>query len=139
MNKKIKAFIKWPKKLKKLFFACLFLALFFDLLKKIVSLETLLNISKKPHIFIKPSFSEEKLFEACEMVDKISNNLIKISCMSKVLILKKYFANSEILEIIIGIRSKNNVFESHAWINNEAYLKLENDEFMSFKKLYEYS
>ena len=138
MNKKLSAFFKWPNDKKKVIFICLYLAVFFNLSKKILSLEALLDYSRKPLAFGKSTFSEKNLIETHEMINKISRNFINISCLSKVLIIKKYFADSERLVINIGIRSVNDNFESHAWINHESYLKLENDEFMSFEKLYEY-
>ena len=139
MKKKFKTFIKWPIKMKKTFFICFCLAIFFKFLKRRSSLNRLLVASKNVTPFQKSSFSKNKLFEVNFMIDKISKNLIAISCLTKVLILKKYFADSQTLEINIGTRIKNSSFESHAWINHEYYLQLEDSELTTFKKLHEFS
>ena len=88
MIKKIKYFIKLPLKTKKTFFVCLYLATLFLLLKRMKPISKLLHFSKKPLIISKPSFSEKNLIEMLAMINKVSNNLIKISCLLKVLILK---------------------------------------------------
>tara|TARA_B100000575_G_C22854665_1_gene499837 strand:- start:122 stop:541 length:420 start_codon:yes stop_codon:yes gene_type:complete len=138
MKKKFKIFIKWPNEIKKIFFICFCLAVFFKLLKRIASLNRLLATSKKVIPFQRSSFSKNKIFEVNHMIEKISKNFIDISCLTKVLIIKKYFADSEILEINIGTRMKNSSFESHAWINHEYYLQLEDVELITFKKLHEF-
>ena len=139
MKKKFKTFIKWPVKIKKIFFICFCLAISFKLLKRTASLNKLLVASKNVIPFQRSSFSRIRLFEVNYMIDKISKNLIPISCLTKVLILKKYFADSQTLEINIGTRIKNSSFESHAWINHEYYLQLEDSELTTFKKLHEFS
>jgi len=139
MKKKIKTFIKWPIEIKKIFFICFCLAVFFNFLKKTTSLNRLFVASKKVIPFQRSSFSKNKLLEVNLMIEKISNNLIAVSCLTKVLILKKYFADSETLEINIGTRINNNSFESHAWINHEYYRQLEDPELITFKKLHEFS
>lgn len=139
MKKKLKTFIKWPVKIKKIFFICFCLAIFFKLLKRTASLNKLLVASKNVIPFQRSSFSKIRLLEVNYMIDKISKNIIHISCLTKVLILKKYFADSETLEINIGTRVKNSLFESHAWINHEYYLQLEDEELTTFKKLHEFS
>ena len=139
MKNKFKTFIKWPIEIKKIFFICFCLVVFFKLLKRVVSLNSLLVESKNVIPFQNSSFSKTRLLEVNYMIEKISKNLISVSCLIKVLILKKYFADSETLEINIGTRIKNNSFESHAWINHEYYLQLENAELRTFKKLHEFS
>lgn len=139
MKKKIKTFIKWPIEIKKIFFICFFLAVFFNFLKRTASLNRLFVVSKKVIPFQRSSFSKNKLLEVNLIIDKISKNLIAVSCLTKVLILKKYFADSKTLEINIGTRINNNSFESHAWINHEYYRQLEDAELITFKKLYEFS
>ena len=139
MKKKFKTFIKWPNELKKIFFICFCLAVFFKFLKKTSSLNKLLVYSKEKIPFQRSSFSKKRLFEVNYMIEKISKNLINISCLTKVLIIKKYFADSVTLEINIGTRIRNSSFESHAWINHNYYLHLEDEEFITFKRLYAFS
>ena len=115
------------EKLRKFLFALYFLVIYFYFLFLInfsnINFEKLISKTKP---------SKKTLFISIENKEKFSLRLINIiikifpnsSCLHKALLVRYMLIDDPLIKINIGIRKKDNKFDSHAWLEKDGIIFL---------------